>query len=221
MHERISDDLVYMREMLRAADKVHEIVERWSRAVYDEKEVLQYALRYLALVISETASQVSNERKTRYPEIPWTRIAGMRQELYSEFSISNLNTPWITESKSASQLSTQLVDAIHEEFGLELKPFSLEIYREEISAYCETQPIERLSGFAPGFEGWIRPYTDIGLLVDYVPDASISLLDMAGHEIALGEIIGKRVSLFTTNGLRQSPYQVPFDIGGRLYELEN
>lgn len=89
---------------------------------------------------------------------------------------------------------------------------------EEIRAYCETQSIERLSEFAPGFEAWFRPDTDIGLLVEYVPGASITLLDMAGHEIDLGEIIGIRVSLFTTKGLCESLFQVPFDIGRRLYE---
>lgn len=92
---------------------------------------------------------------------------------------------------------------------------------EAIREYCATQPIERLSEFASGFEYWIRPDTDIGLLVDYVPGAIITLLDMAGHEIELGEIIGKRVSLSTTKGLRESKFQAPFEIGKVLYEKRN
>lgn len=72
---------------------------------------------------------------------------------------------------------------------------------KEIHAYCETQPIERLSELASEFEGWLRPDTDIGFVVEYAPGAIITLLDMAGHEIDLGEILGKGVSLHTTKGL--------------------
>ena len=58
----------------------------------------------------------------------------------------------------------------------------IELPLKEISAYCQTQPIVRLSELAPDFEGWLRPDTDIGFLVEYVPGAIITLLDM-GHEI--------------------------------------
>ena len=218
MQEENPDDLVRLREMLEAAQKILEILARWSRAVYDEDEVLRLALRYLSLIISEAAFHVSNERKALYPEIPWTQFTGMRQQLVRDSLTSDLKTPWIAETEKASLLASQLTLILREEFGFVFEPFSLDLYLEEISSYCESQPIKRLSEFAPGFEGWIRPDTDIGLLVDYVPNAPISLLDMAGHEIDLGEIIGKRVSLHTTKGLRQSPYRVPFDISRRLYE---
>ena len=87
----------------------------------------------------------------------------------------------------------------------------------EIRAYCESQPIERLSELASGFDFLIRPDTDIGLLVDYVPGATITLLDIARHEIDLGEIIGKRVSLSMTKGLRESKFKAPFEIGRVIY----
>jgi len=87
-----------------------------------------------------------------------------------------------------------------------------------IRAYCETQPIERLLEFASGLDFRIRPDTDIGLLVDYESGATVTLFDMAAHEIDLGEIIGKRVSLSTTKGLRESTFQTPFEIGRAIYE---
>ncbi len=213
-----AEDLVRLREMLEAAQKIQEILARWSRAVYDEDEVLRLAMRYLSLIISEAAFHVSNERKALYPEVPWTQFTDMRQELVRDFLTSDMNTPWVAETEKASRLAAQLVRILHAEFGYVFKPFSLDLYLEEISAYCESHHIERLSEFAPGFEGWVRPYTDIGLLVDYVPNAPITLLDIASHENALSATIGKRVCLFTTKGLRQSPSQVPFEIGRRLYE---
>lgn len=89
---------------------------------------------------------------------------------------------------------------------------------EEICAYCETQPIERLSELAPEFEGWLRPDTDIGFLVDYSPEATITLLDMAGHEIDLREIIGKGVSLHTSKGLSRGSLEKYIDGARLIYE---
>ena len=73
---------------------------------------------------------------------------------------------------------------------------------EEIRAWCKTQPIERLSELGEDFHYWLRPNTDIGFVVDYVPGVSVSLLDLAGHEIDLSEILGVGVVVHTTNGLR-------------------
>lgn len=218
MPEDNPDDLVRLREMLQAAEKICEILARWSRAVYDEDEVLRLAMRYLSLIISEAAFHVSDERKALYPEIPWMQFTDMRQELVRDFLTSDVDMPWVVDTENASLLTAQLARILHEEFGFVFEPFSLDLYLEEISAYCESQQIERLSEFAPGFEGWIRPHTDIALLVDYVPNASITLLDIASHEIDLSATIGERVCLFTTKGLRQSPNHVHFEIGRRLYE---
>jgi len=212
------DERARLLEMLETAQKIHEILARWSRAVYDEDEVFRLALRYLSLIISDAGFHVSQEYKVLYPEIPWAQFTSIRQQPVGEYSTSELDIPWLAETENASQLALQLARILREQFGIVIEPFSLDPHLNEICAYCETQPIERLSEFAPGFEGWVRPYTDIGLLVDYVSNAPISLLDMAGHEIDLGEITGKRVSLYTEKGLRQGPHPVPFDIGKRLYE---
>ncbi len=218
MPKRSDEDLVRVHDMLEAAQKVSDLVARKSRASLDENEVLQLALRYLVLIIGEAAYHVSHELRARYPKTPWALIIGMRHHLVHGYSAVDLNILWVAVSENVPQLISDLENILHEEFGIIIEPFSLALHLEAICAYCETQPIERLSEFAPGFEGWIRPDTDMGLLVDYIPGASVTLLDMAGHENDLGEIIGKRVCLFTTKGLRQSPYSVPFDIGRRLYE---
>ena len=68
---------------------------------------------------------------------------------------------------------------------------------DKIRAYCQTQPIERLSLFPPGFELYIRPDTDIGMLVEYEPDAPITLIDMARQEREMGEFVGQRIDLHT------------------------
>ena len=76
-----------------------------------------------------------------------------------------------------------------------------------IRDYCESQPIERLSALGAGFDDWMRPDTDIGLLVEYIPAASITYVDMARQERELGEIIGGGVDMRTPNELERHSRQ--------------
>ena len=74
----------------------------------------------------------------------------------------------------------------------------------EIREYCARQPIRRLSVFGSAARNELTPDSDIDLLVEYLPDAAISLFDMGGHLTDLSEIVGRRVDLCTPDGL--SPY---------------
>ena len=91
---------------------------------------------------------------------------------------------------------------------------------EEIRAWCKTQPIERLSKLGEDFHYWLRPNTDIGFVVDYVPGETITLLDMAGHEIDLGEILGVGVVVHTSRGLRGGQMSKYVDGARLLYERQ-
>ena len=70
---------------------------------------------------------------------------------------------------------------------------------EAIRAYCDTQPIRKLSLFGSDFDDWLRPDTDVGMLVEYLAGASITYVDMSRQERELGEIIGGTVDLRTPN----------------------
>ena len=75
---------------------------------------------------------------------------------------------------------------------------------DRIREYCARQPIRRLSVFGSAARNELTLESDIDLLVEYLPDAAISLFDMGGHLTDLSEIVGRRVDLCTPNGL--SPY---------------
>jgi len=78
---------------------------------------------------------------------------------------------------------------------------------EEICAYCQTQAIARLSLLGSDFDAWLRPETETAMLVEYLPDASISYIDMARQERVLSEIMGSAVDLRTPNELEPTSKQ--------------
>ena len=88
---------------------------------------------------------------------------------------------------------------------------------EEIRAYCETQPIARLSLFGSALRDELRPESDIDLLVEYEPDARIGYFELAQHEIDLGELIGRQVDLRTAGELNRLFRQNVIDSARQLY----
>lgn len=79
---------------------------------------------------------------------------------------------------------------------------AIDLPLKAIRAYCETQPIERLSVFGSAARNELTPTSDIDLLVEYEPDAPVGYFSMARHMRELSEIVGRPVDLCTRNGLK-------------------
>ncbi|MFP4350969.1 MAG: nucleotidyltransferase family protein [Desulfococcaceae bacterium] len=46
-----------------------------------------------------------------------------------------------------------------------------------------------------------RPESDVDVLVEFEPDARVGMIGLAGMELELDEILGRRVELHTSRGL--------------------
>ena len=88
---------------------------------------------------------------------------------------------------------------------------------KEIRAYCETQPIRRLSVFGSALRNELTPESDIDLLVEYLPSAKIGYFELAQQEIDLGELIGWQVDLRTPKELSRHFRQAVVDSARLLY----
>ena len=67
-----------------------------------------------------------------------------------------------------------------------------------LAELCLQHHIRRLSLFGSQLKGTARADSDIDLLVEFEPDASISLIDMARIELELSALLGhRRVDLRT------------------------
>ncbi|MDP2322648.1 MAG: nucleotidyltransferase family protein [Gammaproteobacteria bacterium] len=69
---------------------------------------------------------------------------------------------------------------------------SLNLDDATVARICESHHIRRLSLFGSQLRGTARPDSDIDLLVEFVPDARPTLLDLAQIEIELSQALGGR-----------------------------
>lgn len=78
---------------------------------------------------------------------------------------------------------------------------NIEIPREKIIEFCRQNYITRLSLFGSVLRSDFREDSDIDLLVEFDPDHIPGLIRLAGMEIKLTEILGRKVDLRTQQDL--------------------
>jgi predicted nucleotidyltransferase len=71
-----------------------------------------------------------------------------------------------------------------------------------ISEICRRYGVKELSVFGSAARGEMRSDSDIDLLVEFQPDAAVSLLDHLAAEREFSELFGRKVDLVSKRGLR-------------------
>ena len=66
-----------------------------------------------------------------------------------------------------------------------------------IAEFCKRHRIRKLSLFGSVLRGDFGPDSDIDVLVEFELGARVGLISLAGLELELGEIIGRKVDLNT------------------------
>ena len=98
------------------------------------------------------------------------------------------------------------------------EPVAIDLPLKAIREYCATQPIERLSLFGSALRDELTPESDIDLLVEYRPDTTVTLLTLAGHEIDLAHLMGRKVDLRLAGELGKAFRQQVLDSARPIYE---
>ena len=80
----------------------------------------------------------------------------------------------------------------------------LGVTQEQLERFCRRNSIRRLALFGSVLREDFGPESDVDILVEFAPEAHVSLMDVAGMEIELSELLGRKVDLVTPGGL--SPY---------------
>ena len=91
----------YLLDMLNAMEDAEAFVEGVTFEELDEDLEKQYALQRAFEIIGEAAKPLSDDLRTRYPDVPWSEMAGMRDMLVHQYFAADLGTAW---------------NAIHEQF---------------------------------------------------------------------------------------------------------
>jgi predicted nucleotidyltransferase len=73
----------------------------------------------------------------------------------------------------------------------------IKISQSELSTFCRKHRIRRLAFFGSVLRDDFGPKSDVDVLVEFDQNAKVGLIKLAGIEIELGELIGRKVDLNT------------------------
>ena len=109
------DDAGYLRDILEAI----ELVERYAlrgRGTFESDELVQVWIVHHIQIIGEAVRRLSQDLRTRHPEVPWVQVAAMRNVLVHDYFRIDLDEVWQTVERDVPALKNH-VQAILNQLG--------------------------------------------------------------------------------------------------------
>ena len=112
------DDGILLLDMLLAAREAVAFANGLTFAEFQHDRMAQLAILKAVETVGEAASRVGAETRNAHPEIPWSRIVGMRNtELVHGYFDINLMRVWDTVKQDIPRLIPQLERLVPPEGG--------------------------------------------------------------------------------------------------------
>ena len=89
----MSRDFVYIGQILEAIDKVQKYTIE-GRDVFYETLIIQDAVIRNIEIIGEVSKRISSEFKVKYNEVPWRKMAGIRDVLIHDYDSIDMSIVW-------------------------------------------------------------------------------------------------------------------------------
>ena len=107
--------LVYLKDMLNAIDKIGRYVDGISYEKFKTNSLLCDAVVRNLEIIGEAAKNVSEDIKEKYINIEWKKIAGLRDILIHAYSGIDLEIVWDVVKNKLPGLKASIVGIIKRE----------------------------------------------------------------------------------------------------------
>lgn len=111
----LPSDLERIRHMLEAIEKVFRYTENLSFQDFFEQEMVQDAVIKNFEIIGEAVFKLSKEFQSKYTQIEWKKIAGLRHILVHDYYKIDPEIIWNTKNNNLEQLHIDLENILKNE----------------------------------------------------------------------------------------------------------
>jgi uncharacterized protein with HEPN domain len=102
------DPFLFIDHILASIDAITKYIENVSKEDFFNSEKTQDAICRRLEIIGEAANKLDSEFTEQYPNIPWSKIVGMRNLLIHEYFNVDLDQVWNTVKKNIPELKKQI-----------------------------------------------------------------------------------------------------------------
>jgi uncharacterized protein with HEPN domain len=107
----------YLQDILDNAEKARRFVLGVEYAAFRDDEQKVYAVVRALEIIGEAARHISRNLRLKYPEVPWSKMTGMRDKVIHDYFGVDLEVLWKTVQQDLPELQQAVAKMLEEEQG--------------------------------------------------------------------------------------------------------
>ena len=107
------DDTVYLRHILDAIALIEQYTAGLDQSGFAKDTLKQDGVIRQLEIVGEATKRLSQSLRTRYPEVPWQVVAGMRDKLVHDYMGVDVETVWLTVTTSLPPFKAQILEILN------------------------------------------------------------------------------------------------------------